>query len=321
VEALRNLTVGALVLLAVALAHPAAWAQAGRTIRVIISVPPGGSIDILVRSLADQIGKTNGQTVVVESRPGGGGIIAAEAVARAAPDGNTLLINTNGMLINSMLRKVSFDPITSFEPICHLVSSPQVLVVNGTSPYRSLGEFVAAARAKPGELSLASVGPHTTQHLAIERFKRAADINVIYVPYTGGAPAINALLGEHVSAVLQNYSEIGEQLVAGKLRALAVMSAERVGHLPAVPTVAELGYKDVVTDVWFGLVAPAKTTPDTLTQLVGWFRTALLAPEVKDKLVLRALYPNPKCGTDFAAHIRRQSDEYARVIRDLGIKG
>ena len=180
-------------------------------------------------------------------------------MARAAPDGNTLLINSNGQMISPVLRKVNFDPRTSFEPICFLVDSPQVLVVNSKSPYRTLAEFVEAARAKPGELSISTVGPNTTQHIAVERFKRAAGIDLTYVPFTGGAPAINALLGGHVTAVLQNFSEAGEQVHSGALRALATPSRERIPPLPDVPTIAEFGYKDFVADVWFGLVAPAKT--------------------------------------------------------------
>lgn len=314
----QKLAIIALVSLAVA-CH-AASAQTARTIKVVISVPAGGTIDLLVRLLADQIGKANGQTVIVESRPGAGGIIAADAVAHAQPDGNTLLIMANGMIINSILRKVNFDPIKSYEPICELVSSPQVLVVNGASSYRTFADFIGAARAKPGELSLASVGPHTTQHIAIERLMRLAGINVIYVPFAGGAPAINALLGNHVTAVLQNYSESGEQLRAGTLRALATASAKRIEALPDLPTIAESGFPDFETDVWFGLVAPAKTPDAVVAQLIDWFRAALLAPAVTAKLAVQALYPNPKCGADFAAHIRAQPDEYARVIRELNIK-
>jgi tripartite-type tricarboxylate transporter receptor subunit TctC len=300
------------------LADRPAWAQ--RNIRVLISVPPGGTIDLLVRALADEIGKSSGHNVIVESRPGGGGVIAAEAVARAAPDGGTLLVNTNGMLISSMLRKVNFDPRASFEPICHLVSSPQVLVVNAASPYRALADLVTAAQARPGELSLASVGPNTTQHIAIERFKRSAGVNMIYVPYTGGAPAINALLGGHITGALQNYAEVGEQIAAGKLRALATFSPRRIESLPQVATVTEQGHA-LATDVWFGLVAPARTPKETMAQLIEWFGGALMAPEVKDKLVARSLYPDGRCGAAFAAHIQRQADEYARVLRELGIKG
>jgi tripartite-type tricarboxylate transporter receptor subunit TctC len=311
----------ALPCLALGIPNHTAWSQTAKTIKVVISVPPGGTIDLLVRVLADQIGKTHGQTIIVESRPGAGSIIAAEAVARAAPDGNTLLVNSNGMMISSKLRKVNFDPLTSYEPICYLVSSPQVVVVNSASPYRTLANLFDAARAKPAELSLASVGPLTTQHIAIERLKRLAKVDLIYVPYTGGAPAINALLGGHITAVLQNYSEVGEQLHAGTLRALATPSPARIEPLPDVPTVAESGYKDFEAEVWFGLVAPVGTPKETVSQLIDWFSSALQAPEVKAKLIVQALYPNVKCGTDFAAHLRRQSDEYARVIRELNIKG
>jgi tripartite-type tricarboxylate transporter receptor subunit TctC len=316
------LTCGALALASLAVAAPAhpALSQAAKTMRVIISVPPGGSIDLLVRILADYISSTKGQSIIVESRPGAGGVIAAEAVARAPPDGTTLLINNNGMIISSILRKVNYDPRGSFEPICYLVTTPQIIVVNSASPYRRLAELVDAARAKPAELSIASVGPNTTQHIGIERFKRLARANLTYVPYPGGAPTVNALLGAHVTAAVLNWSEIGEQLTAGKVRALATMAPQRIEPLPSLPTVAESGYPDFETDVWFGLVAPAKTPRETIAQLIDWFRAALLAPEVKAKLTAQALYPNPKCGADFDAHLVRQFDLYARLIRELNIK-
>jgi tripartite-type tricarboxylate transporter receptor subunit TctC len=299
-----------------------AWSQAARTIRVIISVPPGGAIDTLVRVLGDHIGRSsNGPTIIVESRPGAGGVIAAEAVARAAPDGNTLLVNTNGMLINAALRKVNFDPITSYEPICYLVNSPQVVVVNSASPYRTLKDLLDAARAKPAELSIASVGPHTTQHIAIERLKRLAGVNLTYVPFTGGTPAINALMGQHVTAALQNYIEVSGQLSAGTLRALASATAKRIEPLPDLPTIAEQGFKDFDAEVWFGLVAPAKTPQETIAQLVGSFSRALEAPDVKSKLAAQALYPNPICGAAFANHLRRQSELFTRLIRELNIQG
>jgi tripartite-type tricarboxylate transporter receptor subunit TctC len=307
--------------LGVALTLDAARPEAARTIKIVISVPPGGTIDLLVRTIADYLGRTRGQTIVVESRPGAGSIIAAESVARAAPDGSTLLINSNGQMISPLLRKVNFDPRTSFEPICFLVDSPQVLVVNSKSPYRTLRDLVDAARARPGELSISTVGPLTTQHIAVERFKRLAGIDLTYVPFTGGAPAINALLGGHVTAVLQNFSEAGEQVRAGALRALATPSRSRIPPLPDVPTIAESGYKDFVAEVWFGLVAPAKTPQPIITQYIDWFGGAIEAPEVKAKLTSVALYPNRRCGADFAAHIRRQVDEFTRVIAELKLKG
>jgi tripartite-type tricarboxylate transporter receptor subunit TctC len=241
-------------------------------------------------------------------------------VARAAPDGSTLLVNNNGMIISAILRKVNYDPRASFEPICYLVTTPQIIAVNGASPYRTLAELVTAAREKPGELSIASVGPNTTQHIGIERFKRLAGANLTYVPYPGGAPAVSALLGAHVSSAVLNWSEIGEQLIAGKARALATMALKRIELLPDLPTVAESGYPDFETNVWFGLVAPAKTPKETVAQLIDAFREALVAPEVRAKLTAQALYPNPKCGAEFDAHIARQADLYGRLIRELNIK-
>jgi tripartite-type tricarboxylate transporter receptor subunit TctC len=318
---LLALTAGALALaiLTIAVADHPAWSQAARTIRVVITVPPGGSIDILFRVLADQISSTRGQTVIIESRPGAGGVIAAEAVARAAPDGNTLLSNNNGTIISAILRKVNYDPL-SFEPICYLVTTPQIVVVNSASPYRTLAELLDAARAKPGELSIASVGPNTTQHLGIERLKRLAGANLTYVSYPGGAATANALLGAHVTSAVLNWSEVGEHITAGKARALATMALHRIESMPDLPTVSESGYRDFETDVWFGLVAPAKTPKETVSQLIDWFREALLAPQVKAKLVAQALYPNPKCGAEFDAHLRRQSELFTQLIRDLNIK-
>jgi tripartite-type tricarboxylate transporter receptor subunit TctC len=310
----------ALFCLSAAAIDHSAWSQSARTIRIILGVPPGGSIDFLARLLADQISNATGQSVIVESKPGAGGIIAAETVARAAPDGNTLLINNNGTIISAILRKPNYDPIASFEPICYLVTTPQIIVVNSAAPYRTLAELFDAARARPGELSIASVGPNTTQHIGIERLKRLAGANLTYVPYPGGATTINALLGEHITSAVLNWSEIGEHIVAGKARALATMAAARIEPLPDLPTVAESGFKDFETDVWFGITAPAKTPKETVAQLIDWFRGAVTAPQVKAKLVAQALYPNPKCGADFDAHLRRQQALYAKLIHDLDFK-
>ena len=310
----------ALAMVAITVTDPAAWSQAARTIRLVLTVPPGGSIDLLARILAEQISTTSGQTMIVESRPGAGGIIAAELVARAQPDGNTLLISNNGVIVSSLLRKVNYDPLASFEPICYLVTTPQIVVVNSETPYHTLAELVDAAHAKPGELTIASVGPNTTQHIGIERFKKLSGADLTYVPYPGGATTINALIGAHVTAAVLNWSEIGEHILAGKARALATMSLQHIEPLPDLPTVAESGYKDFETDVWFGVVAPAKTPKDTINQLIDWFRTAVVAPQVKSKLVAQALYPNPKCGADFDAHLRKQTALYTQLVHNLNIK-
>lgn len=315
-------TIGVAVLLfLVGIANPIAQAQTAKTVKIVVPFPPGGSADILARLLAEQVSRSQGVPMLIENRPGAGTVIASEAVSRAAPDGNTLMINANSFVINPNLRKLNYDPLTSFEPICYLVRSPQLIVVNSASPYRTLADLLDAARSKPGELSLASVGPATTQHIGIEMLKRAADVNLTYVPYAGGTPAINALLGAHITAVLGNYSEAVEQLAAGKLRALATTSRTRIEPLPDLPTVAESGYKDYEAEVWFGLVAPAGTPKDTIAQLARWFTAAMQAPLVNSRLVTLGLYPVGLCGADYGAFIRRQFDEYARTIREANIKG
>jgi tripartite-type tricarboxylate transporter receptor subunit TctC len=297
-----------------------AWSQTARTIKIVVPFPPGGSADILARLVGEQVGRTQGVTVLIENRPGAGASIAYEAVARAAPDANTLVINGNSLVINPHLRKVNYDPLTSFEPVCYLVSSPQVYVVSPDSPYRTLNDLITAARAKPGEITLASVGPATTQHIGFEQLRHAAKINVTYVPYNGGAPAMNALLGGHVTAAFANYSEAVEHIKAGKLRVLASASRTRIEPLPDVPTVAEMGFKDYEVEVWFGILAPAKTAKDATAQLASWFTAAMQVPDVKPKLVNLGLYPVGLCNADFGAHIHKQFDEYGRIIREANIK-
>src|SRR5262245_38758342 len=261
-----------------------ASAQTARTIRIVVPFPAGGSADILARLLGEHIAKNQGVAVVIENRPGGGASIAYEAVARAAPDGNTLVINANSLVINPYFRKVNYDPLTSFTPVCYLLSSPNLIVVNSSSPYRTLDDYLAAARARPGELAFATVGPATTQHIGFEQFRRLANINVVYVPYQGGAPAITALLGGHVSAALANYSEAVEQLNAGKLRALASLTRARLSPLPDVPAVDEMGFKDFSVEAWFGVLAPAKLSKEMASELASWFKAAMQVYEIRARL-------------------------------------
>jgi tripartite-type tricarboxylate transporter receptor subunit TctC len=318
-KTLALLTAVAGVTLLVLSGHGAV-SQMARTIRIVVPFPAGGSADNLARLLAEEIGRTRGVNLVTENRPGAGTVVASEAVSRAAPDGNTLLIVANSFVINPSLKKLNYDPFVSFAPVCHLVSSPLIIAVNSDAPYRSLAELVNAAHAKPGELTMASVAPATTQHIAFEMLKRVADINMIHVPYPGGAPAVTALLGGHVTAVIANYSEVEAYLAAGRLRALATASRQRIQAAPDLPTVAESGYPNYESEVWFGIVAPAKTPPETISQLAGWFRAALQSASIKEKLQQQEMYPVGACGTDFAAHLRQQFDAYARVIREADIK-
>jgi tripartite-type tricarboxylate transporter receptor subunit TctC len=244
-----------------------------------------------------------------------------EAVARAAPDGNTVLINGPALAITSHLRKVDFDPFTSFEPICRLVNSPTVLSVNSSSPYRTVSDLMNAARSKPGTLSLASVGPGTPFHIGFELLKRAARIDMNYITYPGSAPAITALLGDHVTAVLSNYIEVLAQVNSGRLRVLATATPSRLEPLPDVPTFAEAGYKEVEADVWFGAVLPAQTPKRIVDQYIAWFTKALQSPEVRSKFAAQQLYPVGLCGADYTDFMRTRFEKNGQIIREAGIKG
>jgi tripartite-type tricarboxylate transporter receptor subunit TctC len=305
----------------------AVWTSAGSaatpaesgTIKVVLPVPPGGAGDIIARLLTDQVGRVQKRTFVLETRPGAGTMIGTEAVVRAPADGNTLLINAPFLLIGPHLRKLGFDPLASLEPICQLVSSPGVIVVNASSPYRTFADLVRAVRARPGELSFASAGPGTTHHIGFEKLKRAGGLDFIYVPYSGGGPAINALLGNHVTAVLAEYAPLSEHLKSGNLRALASTSKTRIGFLPELPTVAET-YVDFEVDFWWGLFAPAQTPKPTIADLAQWFKSAMEVPELKAKLIELGFFPTGTCGAPFADLLRKQSDDYGRVIREGHIR-
>jgi tripartite-type tricarboxylate transporter receptor subunit TctC len=273
--------VTAIATILVTLSGGVSWSQSTRTIRIVVPYAPGGVTDVLARVMADEIGRARGPTMVVENRPGASGAIGTEAASRAAPDGNTLLINTSDMLVIPHLRKLTYDALNSFEPICYLTSVPDVIVVNSASPYRLLADLFDAARAKPGVLTLASVGPASAFDILAEMLKRAAHVNMTYVPYPGGAPVLNALLGEHVTSALATYATSAEELKAGKLRALAAATRTRIEALPDVPTVADSGYKEYEVDFWFGLFAPAHTPKAIVSQLAGWFGGALHSREVK----------------------------------------
>src|SRR5262249_46573475 len=254
----------------------------------------------------ERVGRAEGPAVVIENRPGAGSVIGTEAVARAVPDGNTLLINAPYLLIAPQVKKVGYDPLTSFEPICYLVSSPGVIVVNRDSPYRTLADFVAAARAEPGKLTMASVGPATAQHIGLEMLKRAAGVDLTYVPFAGGSPAINALLGGDVTSVFAEYAPLAEHLKAGTLRALATSAPRRIEPLPDLPTVAEVGYAGYEVDLWWGLFAPANTPKTTVAQLANWFSAAMQVADVKTKLAAQGVSPVRICRAEVAALLRKR---------------
>jgi tripartite-type tricarboxylate transporter receptor subunit TctC len=297
---------------------PTSPAQTG-VIKVVVPVPPGSAGDLIARLLTDQVGRLNNRSFVIEPRPGAGTMIGTEAVVRAPANGQTLLINAPFLLIGPHLRKLSFDPLASLDPVCYLVSSPGVLAVNAASPYRTFADLMEAVRTRPGQLTFASAGPGSTHQVGFEKLKHDAGLDFIYVPFSGGGPAINALLGNHVTAVLAEYAPLSEHLKAGTLRPLAVTSTARVAGLPGVPTIAET-YPGFEVDFWWGLFAPAHTPDALLSQLAEWFTAAMQKPEVKAKLNELGFFPAGICGQDFAALLRKQYEDYGRVIRSANMR-
>jgi tripartite-type tricarboxylate transporter receptor subunit TctC len=298
---------------------PPAQAQQG-PIKIVVPYPPGSGPDILSRLMGEQIGRDGGPTVVIENRPGGGTLIGTETVARAEPDGNTVLLVANSFVINPVLKKGNYDVGASFDPVCYLAGTPMVLVVQGESPYKSVADLVAAARAKPGTIVFSSGGPASSLHVAIEVLKRASNIDVTYVPYAGTAPSVNALMGGHVTAVWADYPTVVSQLRSGTLRGLVTTSSQRVPVLPDVPTLKELGIGNYEADIFYGIVAPAKTSPEMLGKLSSWFSTALKASDMQPKLDKQGLFPVGQCGAPFGAHLRKMSDDYRQIITAANIK-
>src|SRR5262245_42211581 len=296
-----------------------ASAQTSRTIRLVVPYTPASGPDILSRLMADQIGRAQGVTVVVENRPGAGTTIGTEAVARAAANGNTVLLVANSFVVNAALKKGNYDVSTSFEPVCQLASTPILIVARADSPYKSVDEFIAAARARPGGLSVAG-SPSSSLQIAYEVFKRGANIDLTYVPFGGSGPAINNLMGGHVAAASTDYPTIVSHLRSGALRPLVTAAAKRVESLPDVPTFAEAGLGRYEDEIFYGVMAPAKTPPDTVKQLSTWLTDAMTAAETKPKLAPQGLFASIRCGREFGAYLRTLVDNYGRVIREANIK-
>ena len=274
----------------------------------------------MIRILAEQIGATGGPAMVVESHPGAGTEIGTELVSHAAPDGNTLGIISNSFVVLPHLRKLNYDPLTDFESVCELASFPPLIVVGSESPYHTLADLIDAARAQLGALTLASIGPATASQVAFEMLKREAKVDMTFIPFSGYTLAIQALLGKQVTAALADLSTLQGQLQSGKLRALATTARARIATLPNVPTAIESGYKSVEAEFFGAVIAPAKTPKQTMEQLIGWFKTAIAEPKIKEKFAALGFFPGGQCGAAFGAVLRKDYDDYGRIIREENIK-
>jgi tripartite-type tricarboxylate transporter receptor subunit TctC len=311
-----HLAAGAAFLFA---ATEAASPQSARPIRVVVPYPPGGGADVLTRVIADAIGSLRGPTMVVDNRPGAGTVIGTTDVIRARPDGNTLLSSNNAIAIAPHMRKLEHDPLASLIPICSIATTPTIIIVSSASPYRTVDELIAAARAKPAELTFGAT-PGAKSDIDFEMILQPRGIRMTLVPFNGTPPLVNAVLGGQVDATFVDYPAAAGLLQAGKLRALAVGAHTRIESLPEVPTLAETGITDFSMEVWYGFFAPAQTPQPVISQLAGWITNAAALPETRSRLAIQGMSPLGVCDAPFAAFLRRQYDDYGRLIREADIK-
>lgn len=307
------------------IAGPLAQAQAARPIKLVVPYPPGGPLDAIARILAEKVQPTLG-TVVVENKPGAGGNLGADAVAKAAPDGHTIVMGAVAThAINPWLyAKLPYDPIRDFAPITLVARVPNVLVLNTEAAdklaIRSVADLVAYARKNPGRLNYGSGGNGSAGHLAGEMFKAQARVSLVHIPYAGAAPAQLGLLGGQVDLNFDNLAAAAANIRAGKLKALAVTTAQRSPAMPELPTLAESGLPGLVVDTWFGLLAPAKTPAESVQQLNAAFTAALAAPDVKERLAKFLAEPAPTTPAQFGAFIQAELAKYEKVVKASGVK-
>ena len=296
-------------------------AYPSRPIRILVPYPAGGGVDVVARTLGDDLSKRWNETVVVENRPGAGGAIASQVLAQSPPDGYTLIVVASGHAINPYLyKKLPYDTFKDFTPISLLASSPNIVLVRNDSPFKTLDDLIKAARAAPGTLSYAMAGNGTSTHLAGELLKYLAKIDIKPVPYKGGAPALNDLLGGHIPISINNAPEALGQIKGGAVRALGVTTPQRSALLPDVPTIAEAGVAGYDTAVWWGLLAPGGLPAEITAKIAGAAAEAMRTPAVKTRL--ESLGATPVGGTPeaFAKLIQDDHDKWGPVIQAAGIK-
>jgi len=308
--------------LALMLAASSAWAQAPRVTRIVVAFPPGGPVDLVARALAEPLGRELGHQVIVENKPGANGAIAAQGVARAAPDGSTLWITSVGAVaINPALyEKLPYDPVKDFAPVSLVVNNVELLVVNPANTADSAAAFVAASRQRKEPTTMASSGIGSMPHLAIEQLADASQANLMHVPYKGAAPAITDVMGGQVEGFFGDIPGLIGHVKAGKLKALGLASSKRHPALPAVRTLAEQGIAGVDTNNWYALFAPAATPAgviDTLNQAV---HRALTSPALRERLLASGADPAPSSPRELATLLAQDSAKWARLIRDKKIK-
>jgi tripartite-type tricarboxylate transporter receptor subunit TctC len=291
-----------------------------KTIELVVPFVAGGTTDNIARLMAQRFSDSWGQTVVVNNRAGGGSTIGTNAVAKAPPDGHTLLVTTIGFAINAGLQKLPYDPIADFAPVTELASLPLVLVVHTSLPVTNLQEFIALAKSKAGGWDYASSGTGTSPHLAAEMFKSMAGIELVHVPFKGNAEAMNALMGGHVKIYFALVPAVLQHIKAGTLRAIAVTTEERLPYLPDVPTIAELGFPGYEISSWQGVFAPAGTPKDVVAKISGELVRMLNVPDVRRRISQEGADPVGSTPDAFANRVKNEIIKWTKVIKTSGIQ-
>jgi len=291
-----------------------------RPIELVVPFVAGGTTDNIARLMAQRFSESWGQTVVVNNRAGGGSTIGTNAVAKAPPDGHTLLVTTIGFAINAGLQKLPYDPIGDFTPITELASLPLVLVVHASVPATNLQEFIALAKSKAGGWDYASSGTGTSPHLAAEMFKSMAGIELVHVPFKGNAEAMNSLMGGHVKIYFALVPAVLQHIKTGALRAIAVTTEERLPYLPDVPTIAELGFPGYEISSWQGVFAPAGTPKDVVAKINGELVRMLNVPEIHRRISQEGADPVGSTPEGFATRVKNEITKWTKVIKTSGIQ-
>ncbi|MGH8633662.1 MAG: Bug family tripartite tricarboxylate transporter substrate binding protein [Burkholderiales bacterium] len=315
--------VHALIASTLALAPAAALAQAypAKTIRMILPFPPGGPTDITGRAVAQKLSDQLGQAVVPENRPGAGGNLGLELAAKAPPDGYTITLCAPPLAISpSLYAKLNYDAIRDFAPISLVAAIQNIMVVHNSVPAKTLKEFIQLARRNPGKLNFSSSGAGSTNHLASELLKHRFKLDMVHVPYKGAALAMVALMGGQVDMGIMAVPPAIPQVQANKVRALAVLTEQRVPTLPSVLTAKEAGVDDFVMPIWYGILAPAGTPREIVNRLNSELHKALASPDLKERLAAAGIEPLTDTPEHFASFIKSETARYARVIKDAGIK-
>ncbi len=320
--ALTRRAVGTLALAAIAPLSALAQEWPSKPIRVVVPFPAGGGTDIVARDVTGKLQSTLKWSFVIDNKPGSGGNLGIDAAAKSPADGYTLVIGqTSNLAINpSLYAKLPYDPVADLTPIGLIGASPLVIVVAANSPFKTLAEVVAAAKAKPESVNYGTSGNGTVAHLATELFQREANVKLTHIPYKGAAQGINDVIGGQVQLYVSSVPTLISHIKGGKLRALAITSAKRGDDLPQVPTVAESGYKGFEAVTWFGLLGPAKMPANMVAQINTEMNKALNSPDLRKKLEDQGLDVIPSTADAFGKLIRADIAKWGRVVKESGAK-